>query len=389
MPEKFQTIVVGLGAMGSAAVYQLAKRGTKVLGIEQFKTPHDKGSTHGDTRITRQAIGEGDAYVPFALRSNELWREIERESGESLLTMCGGLTVEPKEGKISHGQFHFLQTTIASAKKYNIPHQVLTVAELRIRFPQFRFRDDEWGYYEEGAGFLRPELCVQAQLDLAQRNGAALNFSEKFLEWKKLEDGTILVTTDAREYITEKLIVSVGPWVGQLFPEYKNIFKVYRQVMYWFDIEGPIESYLPENFPVFMIQRADGKEFYGFPAVDGQGGGLKAACEDLLLDTTPEEVERNISPEETQTMYEKYLHPYLPGLGSKCIKAVTCMYTVTPDSGFVIDTLPDQPNIILASPCSGHGFKHSAAIGEALAQLAIDGKTTLDISKFKLTRFLR
>ncbi|MDB5244697.1 MAG: sarcosine oxidase [Parcubacteria group bacterium] len=387
MKDVADVVVVGLGAMGSATVYQLAKRGASVIGIDQFKSPHNLGSTHGDTRITRQAIGEGEEYVPLALRSYEIWRELEKETGKQLLTISGGLIIESKQPKISHGQFYFLQNTIDVARKYDIAHSVLSIDELRTRFPQLHFKDDEWGYYEEEAGFLRPEVCVQTQLDLAEKAGADLHFNEMFLEFKSLPDGTVSVKTNTNEYIAQKLILSAGPWIGELLPQYKDLFKVYRQVMFWFDVEGSIDPYLPGTFPVFMIQPKDGNEFYGFPAVDGEGGGIKAASEELLVTTTPSEVNRDVTDQEKQDMFEKYLRPYLPGIKNKCLKAVSCLYTVTPDSGFVIDTLLGQESVMVASPCSGHGFKHSAAIGEALSQWALEGKSTIDVSAFKFSRF--
>ena len=385
--ETVDAIVVGLGAMGSATAYQLAKKGATVIGIDQFTPPHAQGSTHGDTRITRQAIGEGEQYVPLALRSYEIWRELEKETDENLLAITGGLIVESRTPKLSHGQMFFLQNTIDVANKYNIEHSVLGASELRLRFPQMNFNDDEWGYYENGAGYLHPEACVKTQLDLAKGLGAELHFGETFLRFKSIPDGLVRVETDKGEYETKKLILTAGPWIGKILPEYRDLFKVYRQIMYWFDVDGPIEPFLPGNLPVFMIQPPSGNEFYGFPAVDGEGRGFKSACEELIVPTTIDDVERDVSEQEKKDMYEKYLRPYFPSVKEECLKAVSCLYTVTPDSGFLIDTLPDQKNVIVASPCSGHGFKHSAAIGEALSELVLEGQSTIDLSAFRFDRF--
>ena len=385
----FETIVIGLGAMGSASVYQLSKKGNQVLGIDQFAPPHKIGSTHGDTRITRQAIGEGEEYAPLSLRSYEIWDELEKRSGKKLLTITGGLIIGNDTGGSLHGNSNFLHTTIDTAKKLNILHSVLTADELRKRFPQFRIEDDYVGYYEDNAGFLRPELCVETQIELARQYGAQINLYEKVQQFILLADGSVEVRTDKEIYTANKVIVSAGPWVAQFFPEYAELFKVYRQVLYWFDIPGDITPYLPENFPIFIFAVTGQDNIYGFPAIDGLHGGLKVAFEEYSIETTPEKAERDISKEEIERAYNKFVAKHLPGLSNKCLKAVSCLYTVTPDSKFVIDTHPEYPQIIIASPCSGHGFKHSAAIGEALAELAIGGKSRFDLSAFKIDRFTK
>lgn len=385
--NNFETIVIGLGAMGSASVYQLSKKGSKVLGIDQFAPPHRIGSTHGDTRITRQAVGEGEEYVPLSLRSYEIWNELEKQSGKKLLTVTGGLIVGSDIAQSLHGSNRFLQTTIKTAEKFNISHSVFTSDELKKRFPQFRIEDNFVGYYENKAGFLRPELCVVTQIELAKRQGAQINLNEKVQQLIPLTDGSVEVRTNKGIYNADKVIVSAGPWIAQFFPEYANLFKVYRQVLYWFDIKGDITPYLAENFPIFIFVGTGEDDIYGFPAIDGSQGGLKVAFEEYLADTTPETVNREITQAEIERAYNKYFAKHLPGLSNKCIKAVTCIYTVTPDSKFVIDVHPQYSQIIIASPCSGHGFKHSAAIGEALSELAIDGKSHFNLSTFKISRF--
>jgi sarcosine oxidase len=184
-------------------------------------------------------------------------------------------------------------------------------------------------------------------------------------------------------------VVAAGPWISQLFPQYARLFKVYRQVLYWFEIEGSITTFLPENFPVFILAGNGEDGIYGFPAIDGPGGGIKVAFEEYLTGTSPEKMNREVSPEEIKRAYDKYIVKHLPGLRSKCIKAVSCLYTVTPDAKFIIDTHPEFPQIIIASPCSGHGFKHSAAIGEILSELVIDGKSNFDLEAFRIDRFTK
>jgi sarcosine oxidase len=385
--RSYDTVVVGLGAMGSAAIYQLAKRGNRVLGIDQYAPPHINGSSHGETRITRQAIGEGEAYTPLALRSHEIWRDLEARTGQSLLTVTGGLIISPAVGRnIVHGKADFLQQTIDSANKYQIAHELLNGQQIRERFPQFLTKDDDHGYFEIGAGFLRPERCVKVQLDLAEAQGAEIRTSEKVHLVIKDGDGVRIVTDDA-EYFADKAIIAAGPWINEfLGPAYQGVFKVFRQTLFWFAVNRG-EEFSPERFPIFIWDLGKGNDMYGFPSVDN-GMSIKIATEKYTDPTTPEFVDRIVTPDEANDMYSLRVGPYIGGVTSNCVDSITCLYTVTPDSNFVIDSLPDTPQIIAASPCSGHGFKHSAAIGEILAQLVVDGKSSLDISSFSISRML-
>ncbi|HEX6104458.1 MAG TPA: N-methyl-L-tryptophan oxidase [Gemmatimonadales bacterium] len=386
----FDTIVVGLGAMGSAAAWQLARRGRSVLGIDRWTPPHPHGSTHGETRITRQAIGEGEHYTPFALRSHELWREIEAATGDDLLTLTGGLIISGPGADATVHVPGFLETTVAAARRYGIAHEVLDAREIRRRFPAFAVRDEETGYYEPGAGFVRPERCVGAQLRLAERLGATLRFGERVLEVRP--DGAgVLVRTDATRYLAERAVLTAGPWLPELLgPPLARHFTVTRQVLYWFAPSGPVEPFLPERFPVFIWEPAGLPEgIYGFPAVDGAAGGVKVASAAYGAPTDPDSAMREVTAEEIARMYQTLVAPCFPGLGARCVKATTCLYTVTPDAGFVIDRHPEHDGIILVSPCSGHGFKHSAAVGEAVAEWVTEGRSRLDLTPFGLTRLER
>jgi sarcosine oxidase len=390
MNNHYDTIVLGLGAMGSAATYQLAKRGNKVLGIDQFSPPHMYGSSHGDTRITRQAIGEGEQYTPLVLRSNEIWEELENVTGKRLYEKCGGLIISSgAKTAINHVE-NFFENTLAAAQKFNIPHEILDAAAIRSRFPQFSIQDNEHGYFEPGAGFLRPEECLSTQLELAKQLGADLHLNEKVLGFTEGNEG-VMVETDKGVHHARKLIISAGPWAPTLLgDEYSKHFKVIRQVLYWFDIKESVDLYLKERFPVFIWElQGNTQGIYGFPALGGQRGGLKIATEQYGIETTADEMVREVSAEETRMMYENFVQPYFPGLGEVCTKAVSCLYTVTTDSHFVIDVHPQYPSVIVASPCSGHGFKHSAAIGEALSQLVIDGVSEIDIGSFGFGRFTK
>jgi sarcosine oxidase len=386
--SRYDVAVVGLGATGSAALYQLAKRGARVLGIDRYAPPHIHGSTHGETRITRLAIGEGGHYTPLVQRSHEIWREIERETGTSLLSSAGGLVISSTaKASFVHVE-NFFANTVAAAKKYRIEHEMLDASAIRQRFPQFRVRDDEVGYFEKDAGFVRPEECVRAQLSVAKRYGACIHTNEKVAGFTPGPNGVDIVT-DRTTYEADQLIVSAGPWLPQLLGSaFSPLFKVFRQALFWFAAKGEITPFLPENFPVFIweLQNRD-RGIYGFPAIDGACGGIKVATEQYETTTTPRAARQQVGAEEASAVYKSLVAPYLPGLSGECIKAASCLYTVTPDFGFIIDRHPQSERVIIASPCSGHGFKHSAALGEALTELVLDGASRFDLTPFRIGRF--
>jgi sarcosine oxidase len=389
MSDKFDTIIVGLGATGSAAVYQLAKRGNKVLGFDRFSPPHANGSSHGESRIIRQAIGEGEAYVPLVLRSYELWREIEREARAELLTITGGITLESQNSEaVMHGRPDFLDQAIRCAEKFNIRHQILETSDIKKRYPQFAVIDER-AYFEYETGFLRPELCIGAQLDLARKHGAAVHTDEIVVAIDIDVDSGLTVNTSRGAYFAEKVVITAGSWIGRFLPlSCAQLFKVYRQVMYWFEIrENYRAAFAWPNFPIFIWIFRKGGEFgfYGFPTLDGKS--IKIATEQFTSTADPDHAQRAVTSAEEQAMYKDYVEARLPGICDRCGGAASCLYTVTPDSNFVIDVHPEDDRIIIASPCSGHGFKHSAAVGEALAQQVVDGKSKIDITGFSMKRF--
>jgi sarcosine oxidase len=384
---RYDVVVAGLGAMGSATTYQLARAGARVLGVDRFAPPHTLGSTHGDTRITRVAVGEGLAYVPLVRRSHDLWREIERESGAEILTQCGGLVIAPPLARFAmHGSGSFLEQTVAAAEAYDVEHERLDPAELAARYPQFALSGDEAGYLEPGAGYVRPEAAIEAQLGLARGLGAGVALGEQVVGYD--DHGThVTVRTTSRTLEAATLVVTAGPWVAELVPELAPRVRVLRQVLFWFDLRDHASYPGLRESPVFIWCAADDPDdaIYGFPMVDGPVGGAKVAREQYVVETTAEEVDRTVGADEIEEMYERHVRHRLPALSGRCVKATVCLYTVTPDSRFLIDRLPSSPNVIVASPCSGHGFKHSAAIGEALAQLATRGETAVDLTPFALT----
>ncbi len=388
--NSWDVIVVGLGAMGSAATYQLARRGARVLGIDRFSPPHRLGSTHGDSRITRTAIGEGMAYVPMAQRSQQLWREIEAASGADLLTQNGCLVLgRAGTGFGFHGKAHFLEDTIAAAQAFDVPHEVLDAAEVAARFPQLGLVGDEVGYLEPSGGFVRPEACVSAQLTLAKVHGADIHRNER-VERLTPGGGSVTVRTDRGEHTAAKVVLSAGPWVATLLDTALGArFAVYRQVMHWFATAPPHELLTPGRLPVFIWEADERHAFYGFPAIDGETGGLKVAGEQFDHASDPDAVTREVSVDESLALYDDVVGARLPQLERRPVKAVSCLYTATGDGDFVIDWHPDSDGVLIVSPCSGHGFKHSAAIGEAAAELVLEGQSTIDVSAFSLCRFDR
>ncbi len=394
--QSFDAIVIGLGAFGAATAWQLAKSGAKVLGIDRYSPPHARGSSHGDTRITRLAIGEGDAYVPLAMRSHEIWRELEEAIADSLLTVTGGLWISSAARRAETHVKGFFANTIAAALRFSIPHEILDAADMRRRFPQFRVSPNETGYYERGAGFVRPEACIRAQLTLAERAGAVLRTQEQVVSFEEQGDH-VGVVTDCGRYEAGQVVLCAGAWVtrlagpGLVGPGGAPLFTLTRQVLYWFDVAESHAQFATPRFPVWIWELQDRDQvIYGFPAIDGPGGGAKVATEQYRSSLGPADLEalEPVSESEAREMGQ-LVAPHLPGLGRTLVKAVPCIYTATPDFQFAIDRHPQMARVIVASPCSGHGFKHSAAVGEALAAMAMGRDSPHDLSSFRLARFDR
>jgi sarcosine oxidase len=380
-PPNADVIVVGLGAMGAAVSHHLAARGASVLGIDRFTPPHPYGSTHGDTRITRLAIGEGAAYVPLVQRSHQLWRNLERRASVELLTRTGGLI-------LAHPESEFLAETQAAARQYGIEHERLSNADVVTRFPVFAVDDRVVGYYEPEAGYVRPEAAVAAQLDLARRDGAQLRLGELVIGWSASPEG-VRVRTDAGEYSADQLVLCPGPWINELFPQGRHVFAVYRQVQYWFPIRERYEQL--RALPIFVWDFGGEQDaivhlngFYGFPALDGPDGGLKVATESYGQTTEPDGAHHPATRAEIDEMYRRCVGPRLRGLGPEPLRTVSCLYTCTSGSRFVIDRHPDHERAMIVSACSGHGFKHSPAIGEAVAQWCSGEQAAVDLAPFAL-----
>ncbi|AMS12950.1 N-methyltryptophan oxidase [Pseudomonas chlororaphis] len=385
-PE-FDVVVVGLGAMGAATLYQLAKRGVKVAGIDRFAPPHDQGSSHGDTRITRQAVGEGAVYVPLAIRAQQIWRELEAQQDAPLFEQCGVLVMTSSATPSGQdGAPDFTENTLALARQFGIEHEVLDAAQLRQRFPQFApIHDSALGYFEPGGGYVRPERCIDAQLALARQLGATLITGETVLDIDSTPD-RVQITCQHRRISATKVVVCAGMWSSQLLgAPFDKLLRVCRQTLYWYQLAEPL--IFPEHSPSFIVHGAsDEQTCYGFPPIPGEGS-MKIATEQYRETSTPDNLDRQVSAAQSEAMYRDLVLATIAGVTPRLVKSAVCAYTVTPDSHFIIDEHPRLANVMVVSACSGHGFKHSAAIGEALAQRLVDGRSEIDLSAFSLARF--
>src|SRR5579864_538634 len=366
--------------MGAAVSWQLARRGVGVIALDQYAPPHDRGSTHGESRITRLAVGEGDEYVALVRRSHEIWKEIEAESSQTLLTQTGGIVIGGPESD-------FLKRTRAVAERHGIAHENLDSGELRRRFPMFAADEASQAYYEPEAGYVRPEAAVAAQLGLAGKAGVHVRVDEPALEWHASAEG-VRVRTASGVHDADQLVLCAGAWINQLFPEGRELFAVYRQLLLWFPLteEPPGLGAMPVFVWDFGGERGDFvhlRGFYGFPPLAGADGGVKVATEQFEHTTEPDGAQHPATPEQAVLMRRHVIGERLPWLGPIPLRTASCLYTSTRASRFVIDRHPVHDNVMIVSACSGHGFKHSPAVGEAVAQWIADGSTEVDLTPFR------
>lgn len=372
MERAFDVIVLGVGGMGSAACYELAARGRRVLGLEQFPLVHSRGSSHGHTRIIRTAYAEGPQYVPLACRAFERWRTLEQATGRHLLTDCPCLNVGPP------GSEH-VEGVRRSVREHNLASEELSGEEINRRYPAFRFPSDYRGVIEQAAGYLFVEDCVHAHIDAAVSLGAEIHAQEPVRAWKATPGGAE-VSTDKGTYRAAKLVVTAGAWATQLLADVGVPLKVMRQTLLWFAVDD--ERFGRERFPIFIAD-VPGAPFYGLPAIDSFG--LKVAKHyDAPELPNPEGVNWELTVADELAL-RPLAERFIPGLGA-LTKGQVCMYTVTPDHHFVIDTHPRYPNVSVACGFSGHGFKFASVVGEILADLAESGTTRYDIGLFSATR---
>jgi sarcosine oxidase len=378
-------IVIGLGAVGSAVAHHAAKAGATVIGMDRFHPPHRHGSSHGATRITRLAIGEGHELVPVVQRSHALWRTLEAETGDALMHTTGGLIIASpsSDGRPYHGNTGFFEQTVRAAERLGIHHELLSADEIRHRFPAFTPVDGDRGYWERDAGILDPERCVAAQLKAAASRGADLRYDTTVHRIESAPDGSgAIVVTDSDTFHAAQVVLATGAWLPSMIPpEHRGRFAVQRQVLHWFHTDTPA-LYARDRCPVFIWMHGEsGSAFYGFPMGDGYDG-VKTATEQMEHATTPDAVDRVVSPEETTRTYRDHISGRLRGISAHTVHDATCLYTSTPDGRFVIDRHPRWPSVTIVSACSGHGFKHSAAIGEAVAQSVLGIEAVIDLSPF-------
>ncbi|KMO75136.1 N-methyl-L-tryptophan oxidase [Mycolicibacterium chlorophenolicum] len=373
----FDVIVIGLGGMGSAAAYHLAARGQRVLGLEKFTPAHDRGSSHGGSRIIRQSYFEDPAYVPLLLRAYELWDQLAADSGREVYRMTGGLFLGAPDSLTVAG-------SLRASREWDLPHEVLDANEIRARYPNFTPRPGDVALYEAKAGFARPEMTVQAHLDLAEKAGATLQFGEEVLEWAEAADG-VTVRTAAGTYTAGQLVICPGAWAPQLLAEFGIPITVERQVLYWLDPVGGTGPFV--DHPIFIEEDPSGMQSYGFPAIDGPRGGVKVAFFRKGVECTPDTIDRTVHADEIREMRDRVAR-LLPALDGPCLHSATCMYSNTPDQHFVIARHPDSDHVTVACGFSGHGFKFVPVVGEILADLALSGATAHPISLFDPRRLV-
>ena len=375
MSRSHDVAIVGLGAMGSAAADHLARRGRRVIGFDRFAPPHTLGSSHGETRIIREAYFEHPAYVPLVQRAYEGWADLERDSGQSLWLKTGGLMLGPAEGALVTG-------ALASAHAHDLPYELLDAASVRRRFPAFA-PDERWvGVWEPRAGALFPEACVAAQLARAARCGAELHTDEPALGWRA-EGGGVEVTTAQGRYRAGHLVLAAGPWLAPLLEDLRLPLTVTRQPAFWFAPPVHRAAFEPGRFPVWICEDQPGRFTYGFPVLEDR---IKLARHLEGERVDPDRVRRETDvPEEQQVLVAA--RRFLPGLEGPARSRSVCLYTCTPDGHFIVDRHPAHPQVTVVSACTGHGFKFASAIGGVLADLVLEHDPGFDLSLFALTRF--
>jgi sarcosine oxidase len=372
----YDVAIIGLGVIGSAALAALARRGLRVVGIDRFAPGHDRGSSHGTTRVIRLGYFEHPSYVPLLRAAYPLWRELEARSGRLLLTITGIVEIGAPDSDLIAG-------TLQSSRLHGLPHEILDARSLMKRFPAFRVPDDFIGVFQPDGGFVRAQPTVAALQELASGSGAELRQKQRVVAVEPHRCG-VRVTAECGDVLAGCAVVAAGPWVKSLLPQLRAPIRVTRQVVGWFEPARHLRPcFTAERFPVFLLQNPDGV-FYGFP---GDADGIKVAKHHHLNEAVdPDHYDHSVSAADEATI-RAVLKAHLPDAEGRLLAAQTCLYTMTPDGDFIIDRLPGCPRIIVAAPCSGHGFKFAPVVGEILADLAATGSTDHDIARFSLARF--
>jgi sarcosine oxidase len=370
----FDAIVVGVGGMGAATLYELARRGLRVLGLEQFDLGHDRGSSHGITRVIRKAYYEHPSYVPLVRRAFEHWCDLEQLTGKHLLTECACLNVGSPDGELVQG-------VRRSAAEHALAVEELDAAEIRRRYSPFHFPADFRGIQEHEAGFLFVEECVTAYIGAARNLGTEIHSRETVLEWTAAAD-QVEVRTAAGRYAAARLILTAGPWAAQLLADLGRPLRVMRQVMQWFGTRDD-RLFHRDRFPIYLAQVPEGY-FYGLPVIDELGHKVARHYGAPEL-TSPDEIDHQPKPVD-EVSVRQFLNRYLPDVDGPVRQAQVCTYTLTPDRHFILDLHPTHKNVAIAAGFSGHGFKFAPVVGEIMADLVVDGKTNLSIDMFRIGR---
>ncbi len=377
--RRFDDIVLGMGGMGSAAAYQLARRGRRVLGLERYDLLHEQGSSHGLTRIIRLAYHEDPSYVPLLQRAYELWHELEARAGEQLLVMTGSLEAGPEDGVIFTG-------AAEAARLHHLAHTILDGPQIASRFPGFApLPAGTAGVWQPDGGFLLAERCILAHVNQALAHGAELRFREAVREWEQTGSGSgVVVTTERDRYEADRLVVCAGPWAGELLPELAHAAVPERQALVWIQ-PGEPDRFAVGKFPVFVLEEVGGL-YYGFPVHDYPGVKLG------FYHHFREPIDPNQADRETTDRDEAVLRAFarerLVAVDGPTIMVKACIFTNSPDEHFIIGPMPDAPQVIVAAGFSGHGFKFCSVVGEVLADLAMLGATSHHIELFAPARVL-
>lgn len=373
-PPPYDAIVIGVGGMGSAAVYHLAKSGARVLGLERFDIPHTFGSSHGSTRIIRLAYSEGSHYVPLLRDAYRLWRELEEVSGESILRVTGGLDIGPGTSGIVEGSRR-------SCLEHDIEFEELEAGEVNRRFPGYGLSPEMCAIYQRDAGYLHSETAIRTHAAAARALGADIVTGVRVLGWDT-RAGILRVETEDGRYETRKLVITAGPWSGQLAPGLERVCRPVRQVMLWTDPLDPV-PFAPERFPVFVLESPAGN-FYGYP--DNHGEGFKIGKFHHLWQDVPDPdaMDRECHPED-EAVLRAGIRAWFPRANGPLRRMAACIFTNSPDGHFILDRHPDSEDVFVAAGFSGHGFKFCSVVGRIAADFAMERPLPWDLSSFRLT----
>ncbi len=372
--QTYDVIVLGAGGVGSAALWTLARRGVRAMGIDRFNPPHDRGSSHGQTRVIRQAYFEHPNYVPLLKESYRLWNELEQQSGQTLFQQVGLLEMGPADGVVVPG-------VMRAAEQHQLPVEPLGAQEIQQRWPGLRVPPELVGVFEPTAGYLLVEDCVAAHLAAAEAAGADVLRDTEVVDWRA-DVGGVCVRTAKGEYSAGKLIVTAGAWASRLLSGLQLALEVRRKSLFWLAVDSA-QYDAAGGFPVFLCELPEGV-FYGFPRMDGRTMKIAEHSGGATVDD-PARVERTIDPDEFQRV-QRFVAGFLPEVAARVVDHLVCLYTMSPDEHFVVDLHPAYQNVVYAAGLSGHGFKFAPVLGQALADLALDGATKLPIGFLSLSR---